>query len=467
MGWQEIISQKDFSLERVSSLIILLLAAMAGMILIVCPFINSYTNDNWDNVVNLISLLIVESFITLYWVYFRTVFPKGSIEKQNIIIAITTENNKQKIRISNDFTNNLKLRLKEYGLNNSYDIIVVHSHLSKEIKKRIEQAFICKKGSYVGEEERLRFNSMLKRMNAKFIVYGDLISRNAPNDRYYLNIEALICHNSTDSITGRKIKEEFQTVWKKEIDFLESEELTGFRSTSNQVFFASSYMIGLATFVDNKFDKGCDVFRNLMDYIQKNNEYEQFKTKIVSLLSTSYLLESLKLFYQGNIEDSIMYRKKYHELIPDEYDKCLNEAIFQVNRKKNPELALEFVERAEKLAKDNGIWKYNKLYLLIILNKHKDALNILDNILKTSFKDEIGTISQVISYNNTCLKEDENHLQTYFIKGVFIYKKLHQPVAAYEEIEKFIDLTNSKDEWRLLNERAKKYISEIDKIIEL
>jgi len=226
-------------------------------------------------------------------------------------------------------------------------------------------------------------------------------------------------------------------------------------------------MLGLATFVDNRFDNGIEIFQKLRDYILKNKDFEQLKNKVIYLLSISYFLLSNKLHHLGKITESIECRRKFLELTPNEYDKYITEAIFQVNKKKNPEMALEYVDRAEKLANNDGVWKYNKLYLLIMLGRHSEALDILDNILSTSFESELETVHQVISYNNNCLTEDKNHIQSNFFIGVFYYKKFNQPIAAYEKLEKFVEDTTSIEKWFLLTERAKKYLLEIDKIIGL
>jgi tetratricopeptide (TPR) repeat protein len=465
MSWQNIISEKNFALDRVSSLIILMISAMLGMIGIVCPYFSSFFNDDYKSYVSISLLISVELAIVYFWVRYRTVFPKGNKKKQNIVIAITTENNKQKNRITNDFSNNLKKRIIEYRLDKNYDIIIIHSHLSKEVRKRIEGHFLKKSNQDIGFEEKEAFEKMTKRMNARFYIYGDLISRNSPNDRYYLNIDALILHNPVNPKTGETLKSEFNSIWKREIEFLEKEELVGFKTTCNQIFFSSTFMLGLATFVDNQFETGIEIFEKLRHYIVKNSEYNHFENKIKTLLSSSYLLQALKLYHTGNIDESIDFRRKYHSLTPNEYDKCLNEATFNIKKRKDPLTALEFIERAEKISKNDGTWKYNKFYLLIYLEKEKEAISLLDNIIKTNYKFEIGTVNQVLSYNEVCIKEDISHIQSNFITGVFLYKKIQNPVLAYEKLEKFIKDSEEYNKYPILRERAKLLLNEIDEII--
>jgi tetratricopeptide (TPR) repeat protein len=223
-------------------------------------------------------------------------------------------------------------------------------------------------------------------------------------------------------------------------------------------------MIGLATFVDNNYSQGIKIWEGLELYVKNRLDLEVYLSKVKALKATAYILESRLLYFTGKIEQSMILRKKYLELTPNEYDKFLMEAINQIKVRNDAELALEFVKKAEKIApRDEGTWRYSEFYLLIRLGRFEDALVSLDSILTCTFPNEIDTINQVISYNTTCLKEDQEHTQTYFILGVLIYKKLNLPIPAYEKLESFV--INSKKDFGVLKARATQYLEEIDKII--
>jgi tetratricopeptide (TPR) repeat protein len=465
MTWKEIVIDKNVAFHRVSSIIILEAVLAAAMITVVCPYVKDFTPDKYDNFISLSLLLLTQGILAVYWIIHRSVFPKGSKKKQSIVIAITTEDKKQKSRITKDFCNELNNRLIEFGLNKDFEVKELHNHLSKEARSRIVKRYENKTISDSGTEEYNSYESMRKRMRAKLIVYGDLISRNSPDDRYYLKIEAIINHNKVDTVTGKTFRTEFNDVWNNEINFLQKEEYTGFQSTGKQVFFASTYMIGLTTFAEVRFDKGIEIYEKLLQYIRSHSEFSKYEPKVTALLASTYFMHSVALQNKGEIDKSIEIRRKFHSFTPDKYDKCLNESIYQVKCRNNPDLALEYVDRAEKLTKGDGTWRYNKLYLLILKRDLKKALIVLDEILSNKFKNEISTVRQIISYNEVCLRENKEHIQTYFLVGAFLYKKGDKPLIAYEKLEKFVDLVEDSDEWKLFAERAKTYITEIDKII--
>ncbi len=467
MNWIDIITQKNIHYHRLSSLVILMITVMVGMITVVIPFFIGFIPNDYHAISQIILLLIAESILIGHWYYYRLIFPKGKKGIQYIVVAIVTENQKQKDRISQDFTNNLRKQLHEYELSSTYDVIALHNAHSIHLKQIIDDAFLKTNKEKSNKIEIDKFNKVNNRMNAKFIVFGNLISRDFPHKRYILNIEALIRHRDAPTPQKGEIRDDFKEIWQSEISFLEENESTEFKSTSQQIFIAATYMLGLASIVDLNHQKGIEIGNRLLEYVNKNDKYKEFKPKVSKLLTLSYFLFSRVLNYLGDYEKSIFYRRKYHELVKDDYDTYLSEAIFQINRRNDPKAALELVEKASKVSKGDGTWKYSKLYLLIRLNEHEEALNILDNILATKYKNEIDTIAQVINYNQHCLKADPGHIQSLFIIGVLIYKKLKNAPSAYDKLEKFIINTESDDSWQILNNRAKIYLNEINEIMEI
>jgi tetratricopeptide (TPR) repeat protein len=278
-------------------------------------------------------------------------------------------------------------------------------------------------------------------------------------------VEALILHRVTDIRSGKSIHDEFQKLWNKEITFLEKEELTGFKANAEQVFFTSSYMLGLATFVDNNYSQGIKIWEGLEKHIEKKHELRKHLENVLRLKSAAYFIYSRFLYFNGQIEESMKYRNAYLAQFPNDYEKFLMEAINQI-RRNDAELALDFVRKAEKVApKSEGTWRYSELYLLIRLFKCKEAIGSLENIVKYDFPNEIDTINQVISYNMTCLEEDPNHIQSYFIIGALIYKKLNNPIYSYEKLELFVKKAEQHSYFDPLTKKAKEYLAEIDKLI--
>jgi tetratricopeptide (TPR) repeat protein len=463
MNIKELLSEKEFAFHRIETLVFLLLTSGLVLMQVVIPFINTYSTSP---LVHLAAFLLVYCTIVGYWYYNRSVFPKNKSTKQHIVIAIISENAKQKTRITNDFSNQIKRLLIECGLDTHFDITVLHNHQSRIIQNRVNLFSQSLRANIPNSEDVIKFNKLTKRLNAKFIIYGDLIKRNPENSTYCLSIEAMILHRPTDVQSGKSIHEEFQKLWNKEITFLEKEELTGFKANAEQIFFTASYMIGLVTFVDNNYTQGIKVWEGLEQYVKSKADLAEYLDKVQKLKSASYFLQSRFLYFSGKIEESLICRNKYLELTPNIYDKYLTEAVNQIKLRNDPELSLDFVRKAEKVApKNEGTWRYSEFYLLIRLSKCVEALKSLDNILEYNFPNELDSINQVISYNTTCLNEDPSHLQSHFIIGVLTYKKLNLPLPAYEKLELFINSAGNQLNWQPLIQRTQQYLDEINKTI--
>jgi hypothetical protein len=79
----------------------------------------------------------------------------------------------------------------------------------------------------------------------------------------------------------------------------------------------------------------------------------------------------------------------------------------------------------------------------------------------------LGAVLQFISYNEQCLIEDNNAVQTESIKGALIYKKLNKPIDAYPKLIKFAKLASGSHNYLLFRIKSKEFIREIDNIIEV
>jgi tetratricopeptide (TPR) repeat protein len=403
--------------------------------------------------------------ITTTWIFNRTLFPKGSKDKINLIIGITTEDETQKVRITKDTANQIDKLLTKHNLSNRYQIKVLHNHLAKKLSEIIKLYGESMKAGLADSEDMRKFNSVSDRMKAKFFVYGDLIKRDSPNGQYVLSFEALIKHAQPTTEQGKILRDEFNQLWTNEVRILESDELNGFRSNAEHLFFTASFMLGLATLVDNQFLEGISIWEELEAHVKGKNDLKKHLPKIIQLKSTSYFLQSRLDYFAGNMERSMEFREKVLDITPNNYDSHLTQAIKEVSLRDRPDLAMQHIAKAKELSKGDGTWKYSKFYLETKLNDQEEALKTLDDIIGHSFTNEVDTIHQVIAYNHHCLQKDSNHIQTHFIIGVFLHKKLSNPVSAYEQFEKFIECSQRNEQYDQLVQRAKSYINEINPVL--
>ncbi|WP_274474217.1 tetratricopeptide repeat protein [Mangrovimonas aestuarii] len=433
---------------------------------IIFQFVNPFLKDVFNtNIYGVLIWFAFEVVLIIYWKFKRERFPKTDCIRQNIIIAIEAEDDEQERRIKNDFAKGIKKQLEKYNLDQAYEVIVLNNHLSLKVKKKISHF----KGSkeFNEKEEYDSFIQFSNKLNASFYVFGDLAKRKSKGlVNYFLDIEALILHSKLSLNMEKKFRMEFSELWKREITFLEEDELNGFKDNSEHIFFTATYMIGLATFASNDFEKSIKIWDALNDYIRGHSDISSYHEKVNQLKKFSLILAANYCYFNGEIEKSVSYRKKYLEISPNAYNEQLTESINCVMQNKL-ELALKHIEKASELVEDDGdgTWRYNKLYVLISLKKSREAIDTLNSILSNSYAGEKVTVDQVIQFNRTMLSLKSEHIQSHFILGVFLFKKENNAVLAYGELESFISFTDESGSWGLLHALAKEYIKEIESII--
>jgi hypothetical protein len=206
MNFKDWLSEKDFAFHRIETLVALLVSSALVMMSVVIQFIKGYIDKPY---IHAIIFALVELIIIGYWYFNRSYFPKIKSNKSAIVIAIITESNKQKTRITHDFKNQIQRRLRDYNLDSSYEIVVLHNHLSRVMQNRINIYIQALKAKLFDSEDIRTFFKLTNRLNAKFIIFGDLIIRNTENSTYCLSLDAIILHKPTDQKNGQALHKEF------------------------------------------------------------------------------------------------------------------------------------------------------------------------------------------------------------------------------------------------------------------
>jgi len=405
-------------------------------------------------------LVFIEWFI--YWFYNKKVLPKNSKSKIGLVICINAENNKQKIRIKNDFAGRLGKLILENNLGKIINIILLDSFQAERVSKVLDQYVKNKQG----KKEFKNWNNIQKSMRSHFFVYGNIKERQDMGNKYFLDLEALVTHASVSVLTEKQIKKEFLSVWYKQISFLEKIEFKGFEFTADSIFVAVEYIVGIAALVSGNIELALKLHNNL-----NNNPYFQ---RLASLApNLKHVKEELKnwlaeenfliafYYYQ---QDNYLECKKYLSQslsIEQNYEALLLRAIVEFYYEHNPEKALNTIYESKKLAKNNGTWRHNEGFLLMYLEKYDKAVKIYKKIIENSYPNEELTLKEVYIFNEKILKNNPEKIQLYFILGYLKYKKDSNYPEAYDYFEKFLSkATNNK--YDFLIEKAKSYKAELE-----
>ena len=207
--------------------------------------------------IRLIIYLTIFGIWTVLWIILKNYFPKKRKDKIGIVIAIRTENEKQKLLIKNDLVEGMKKLLKENSLLDLFHLIVLQDYKAIKASKIIDdynnkkKEFIKKKKfkDFNKAKENKIFEKLNKKINGHFYIWGTIKKRQDIQPKYFINLDALVVHRPIKLIASRKIARDFKAIMPKDISFFENFEVPGFEIASSQIFMAIRYITGIAAFV--------------------------------------------------------------------------------------------------------------------------------------------------------------------------------------------------------------------------
>jgi len=175
------------------------------------------------------------------------------------------------------------------------------------------------------------------------------------------------------------------------------------------------------------------------------------------------------IFYQikhdfKNFEKSLAEAEKLNDKA---YSILILNSIKAFSIDRNPLEALHYLKKAKGVSKGDYTWLYNKAFIYMYLEKFDLGLKNYKKLRNISFANEESTVNQCIAFNENLLQEEPNKKQSLFILGYLYYTKKNNFPIALEKFEQFIQETKNIKKYDYLRTRAKTYIGEIKKEMQL
>jgi hypothetical protein len=396
------------------------------------------------------------------WLYLRYHFPVNKRTKLGVLIAITSENKKQKIRIKNDFVKQLKELIQQNGLSDLINIIHLDQAKSKSFIRTISKK----------DSQKKAWQKISKKIKAHFYIYGDIKERMDGNNKYFLDLSSTIIHYPFNPLKKTAMSNSINEVWIKNHIIEENLEFKGFKITAELTFYGVRYIIGMAAFLSGDPYLALQLHENLYDDLESQKKLNKispkFAFKLKSLISDECLVISRhQLESTKDYNSARAYLKKSTSFSNENYGGLLLKAILEYSLDKNPNKALKTIERAKAYCKGDATWKYSKAFLLFNLKKFQEGYSVYENIARNKFPMEIDRINQVIRFNEELLKSQPDHIQSIFIIGYLYLKKLENAPLALESLEKFLEKAKHKEDYFFLIDKAKQLLKETKQILEI
>jgi tetratricopeptide (TPR) repeat protein len=419
-------------------------------------------------------------FFLISWLYERLHFPSKKKNYVGLVICIRSENDKQKIRLKNDFLKRLESLIIENKLDDEIQIIPLKEYqanlvipILKKIGATINRMLLTGAKPDKNIPEINKWLKIQKRIHGHFFVFGDIKERmEEGKNNYYFDLDALVTHAPTDLLVQKRIHEEFINVWFKRIWFQENDELKGFMVAAELLYLAIKYITGTAAVISGDPFLALKLHQNLI------NDFDKFKTLPPNLINTKkqtlfmIAVESIIIarWHQenGDIENAKKYLSISLKAEPKNYDAFMLQSVIDFTNDNNPEKAINSVEKAMLIAPDEeGTWRYNKAFLLMYQEKFDEALKIYNIISKTNFNGEDKIINGIIKFNENFIKINPDKIQSLFIIGYLKLKKESNYPEALKYFEEFLAKAKEGKKYDLLTKKAYKYKIELEKKMNL
>jgi len=404
----------------------------------------------------------------LFWLYKRNRLPKNKRGYIGIIVCIGTENDKQKNRLKNDFVKRIRNLVSEKNLRNKINIVLL-SNFQAEYANRVLEHYVKNKQD---RDAVLVWEKIRKRTRGHFFIYGGIKERQDGDNRYFLDLEAIVIHAPVQFPTQRQIVQDFLSVWYKQISFQEKIEFKGFLFAADAIFIAVQYVVGIAALVSGDIMLALELHSGL----NKDPYFARFKPlppnlqsvrqKLKVLMAEENFLIAKTFSRQENFVEAEKYMEQSLAIEPN-YGAYLLKSIIEFSYKNNPTESLNCVYQAKKLAQNDGTWRYNEGFLLMYMERFEDALKVYEKIATTSFINEQNILLEIYKFNEDSLKKESNRVQSYFIIGFLKYRKDSNYPDALDYFEKFLSKSDTQDKYRILREKAEIYKEELKKLMNL
>ncbi len=379
------------------------------------------------------------------------IIPKNSKNTIGIIIAIDTENDKEKSRIENDIINELKLKLTNHDRLEDFKIIKLPQNISHQI--------------YSDE----RANSILIKSKSHFILWGKLFERKIEGkENYIIKLNGGVCHAPISKYDSQLFAQEFSEILPK-LTFPTDDELIGFEFTEKWIRYVIKYIIGKAAFLSNDIsfseELSCELENDLLQIKENVPIIESIKEKIKILISqiiTIRISINYNIFSITRDRTYILKNKdtldKIEKIDCNNYPANLNRSIYYYF---NNEID-KGIEELKKLSSiKDTTWRYNLCFLLFYRNNGGDIDSALEIFRKVPYGITTGNVyNEVEIFIGETLNEFPEKLQFYFLRGLINYKIKNDYSLAKKDFDTFIE-KNNEEKMKILKNLATKYVEQI------
>lgn len=323
--------------------------------------------------------LMVSIVITAgFWRYQQPpTVKKGHI---GIIIAVISEDEKTKGRISKDFVATCKKLLGESRTHQPFQLIELNEYFSELATDNISA------------------NQLRRRCKGHLLIFGDTVQRSERGKNFYvLRLRGIVCHTPISANDQFALAQEMDSVLPLKNIILEENELSGFEITSVQLAEATKYVIATAALLSRDFNFAISLLEEIQQSKEKLKRNSNVKAirKLIDLapkrLADAYRFASLDYFARwevsrdrNDLQNSIDWIVKYDKIKPAEnIHILLMKAIGHFVFSRDIDAATRCINQCKSRCITDPSWKYSAAFLEAYRNNLDNAKQLYDAAIPT------------------------------------------------------------------------------------
>lgn len=379
----------------------------------------------------IIGLIASIGITTIFWRFQQPPTVKNG--HVGIIIAIRSEDEKTKGRISKDFVATCKILLEESHVNKPFQLIELNN-LFSEMATDYASA-----------------NKLRMRCRGDFLLFGDTVQRRERGkNQYVLRLQGLVSHAPISPNNKSMLAQEMSAVLPLKKSILEENELSGFEITTIQLAEATKYIIATSALLSHNFELAIALLEELQQAKKRLKTNANIKAikKLIELiprrLADAYRFASRVHFSrwevsreENELKDSINWVVKYINLVPaDTLEFLLLRAIEQFVFNRDIVAAINYINQCKSKSIINTSWKYSAAFLEAYRNKLDEAKQLYDAAIYTESGHDIPF--QVEGFVAWILEIEPQNNQLNFCLGYLNEKFKNDFVSARQYYSKFL-----------------------------
>lgn len=421
-----------------------------------------------------VAIYVISFFV---WLFYRNWYPRCKTGKIGIVFSIQNSEEVRGKELYKYFEDRIRKLLGDKGMAELFDIVILDNFQTKQVNKALDAyrnstIDLRKSGRKIPNNVTKKLNWVEKTIRGHFYIWGSIQKGSDGEMKYVIDIDGLILHSPITNELHERVANDVDTAWIDRLTIPELKELPGFESSAELILLPVQYIVGIAALVSGDLLTANELHNELLNDI-KSGKYinhpriSEIKCRTIDLVAEETALLSKLYLSENNIIKSKKYLQISISIKPENYQAFLIQSI-QKYSDGDVEGSVKSIVQAMNLATKvntrvrDQTWRYSYAFLLLKRGKYKKALNQYKKISQAEYPTDLANAYEVISWNQR-LDINKDFPESFFIIGYMYFHKVCNVNYALENLEKFIELTDTRDELLDLREISKTIILDIKK----